>query len=309
MPHLSIIIPVLNESSLIPELIKRVKFNAQIVTEDFEVILIDDGSEDKTWNEIKCYGSLDHRIKGLKFSRNFGHHYAITSGLNFSKGEWAIVMDGDLQDRPEVIPELYKKAQEGYEVVFVSRVNRPEKFYYKLAQKIFYWLLNLFSGLEFNSKQANFSIIKRNVVEAFNQFPENSRFYVSTIKWLGFETAAIEADHGERFSGKPSYTLRKRFKLAIDIILAFSNKPLRVIIYLGIFLSIFSIFLVINFVTENRKVLNLVNTKEFSTIIVSTMGGVILMVLGVIGIYVGNIYTQVKQRPLYVVSEKMNFPN
>jgi dolichol-phosphate mannosyltransferase len=307
MNKLTIVIPVFNESTLIEELIKRVKINAQLVTPNYEIIIVDDGSADETWNKIKLEATKDMRIKGIKFSRNFGHHYAITAGINAAECEWLVVMDGDLQDRPEVIPDLFKKAQEGYEVVFVSRMNRPEKIYYRLAQKIFYQILNLFSGLEFNSKHANFSIIKQNVVGAFNQFPENARFYVSTIKWLGFKTISIEADHGERFSGKPSYTLRKRFKLATDIILAFSNKPLRMIVYLGISLSIFSIFLVSILLIQNKYILNLINGKAFSTIAIFMIGGAILMVLGVIGIYIGNIYTQVKQRPLYVISEKINF--
>lgn len=306
MPHVTVVIPVLNEGSLINELVNRVNLNVQILTQDYEIIIVDDGSVDDTWTKIKRNALDDERIKGIKLSRNFGHHYAITAGIHASESDWLVVMDGDLQDRPEVIPELYKKAQEGYEVVFVSRMNRPEKLYYKVAQKLFYKLLNLFSGLDFNSKQANFSIIKKNVVNAFNLFPENSRFYVSTIKWLGFKTSFLNADHGTRFSGSPSYTLRKRIKLAMDIILAFSNKPLQIIAYLGIVSSIFSSFLVSLLLIGKTSIFEKIDGAVISTVVLFVISGVILLVLGVLGIYIGNIYTQVKQRPLYVISEKVN---
>lgn len=303
MTHLSVVVPVFNESSLIGELIKRVTNNAKSITEDFEIIIVDDGSEDDTWNLIENEVIKEKRIKGIKFSRNFGHHYAITAGLHNSSGEWVVVMDGDLQDRPEVIPDLYKKAQEGFEVVFVSRQNRPEKLYYRIAQKIFYWILNSLSGIDFDSRQANFSIISKKVVEAFRNFPEHARFYGSTIMWLGFKRSFIIADHGERFSGKPSYTLRKRIRLASDIILSFSERPLRFVIGLGIVLSTLSsvagIWIVFGSFKWGFSVIgwsSLISTIFFST-------GVILIVLGVVGIYVGEIFNQVKNRPLYVVDE------
>ena len=150
MTHLSVVIPVYNESSLIDELLKRVKTNVKSITEDYEIIIVDDGSQDNTWNSIENEAKSESRIKGIKFSKNFGHHYAITAGLHNSKGEWVVVMDGDLQDRPEVIPELYKKSQEGFDVVFVSRQNRPESLHYRVTQKIFYWLLRVLSGIDFD---------------------------------------------------------------------------------------------------------------------------------------------------------------
>jgi glycosyltransferase involved in cell wall biosynthesis len=307
MIHLSIVIPVLNESSLVSELINRVKFNAESITQNYEIIVIDDGSADETWLRIYEHALSDKKIKGIRFSRNFGHHYAITAGLHHTSGDWVVVMDGDLQDRPEVIPELYFKAQEGHEVVFVSRVNRPEAIYYKFLQKLFYGILNLLSGLDFDSKNANFSIIHRKVVNAFKLFPENSRFYVSTIKWLGFKTTSIYANHGERFSGTPSYTLRKRFKLAFEIILAFSNKPLRVIIYLGMTFSIFTMIIVTMLIFGVTPSIGKLDSEVLLTLGLFFLGGVILMVLGILGIYIGNIYTQVKGRPLYIISEEINF--
>ena len=306
MVHLSVVIPVYNESSLIDELVKRVKTNAQLITEDYEIIIVDDGSQDNTWNSIENEAKLEKRIKGIKFSRNFGHHYAITAGLHNSIGEWVVVMDGDLQDRPEVIPDLYKKAQEGFDVVFVSRQNRPEELYYRIAQKIFYWILRSLSGLDFDSRQANFSIINTKVVEAFKKFPENARFYGSTIKWLGFKRSFILADHGVRHSGKPSYTIRKRFKLASDIILSFSERPLKLAIGFGLLISSISILLALWIFYGTFKWGY--SVTGWSSVIVSILfsSGIILTVLGIIGIYLGRIFQEVKRRPLFIISETFN---
>jgi len=305
--HLSVVIPVYNESSLIGELIKRVQTNLKLITEDYEIIIVDDGSQDNTWISIETEMKLENKVKGIKFSKNFGHHFAITAGLEYSSGEWVVVMDGDLQDRPEVIPDLYKKSQEGFDVVFVSRQNRPEKLYYRIAQKFFYWILKLLSGIDFDSRQANFSIINKKVVEAFGNFPENARFYASTIKWLGFDRSFIVADHGKRYSGKPSYTLKKRLNLASDIILSFSNRPLKLAIYFGVFLSFSSIAAVI-YITY-RAIFYGFEIKGWASImaLILFVGGIILIILGVLGIYIGRIFVEVKKRPLYIISQKINF--
>ena len=303
---LSVVIPVLNEEFNVNKLVDELKKNVLKISEDFEIIFIDDGSVDDTWAVIEKEAKLDNRIIGLKLSRNFGHHYAITAGIHQAIGNWVVVMDGDLQDRPDVIPHLVEKANQGFDVVFVNRVDRPESLSYKVLQKIFYSILRFLSGFDFDSRQANFSIISRKVVEAFKSFPENARFYGSTIKWLGFKVSSIDASHGKRFQGKPSYTLRKRFKLASDIILAFSDRPLRMAIGLGITISLLSILMVIWIVigvySWGFTVIgwpSLVAAIFFST-------GIILIVLGIIGVYLGQIFREVKSRPLYIISETTN---
>jgi dolichol-phosphate mannosyltransferase len=306
MTHLSVVIPVLNEETLIQELITRVTLNCKMITDDYELIIVDDGSQDNTWLKISEASNLNKKIKGLKFSRNFGHHYALTAGLHETIGEWVVVMDGDLQDRPEVIPDLYKKSQEGYDVVFVSRKNRPERIYYRALQKIFYWFLKSLSGLNFDSSQANFSIINRKVVDAFKSFPENARFYGSTIMWLGFKRSKIFADHGKRLSGKPSYTLKKRLRLASDIILSFSERPLKFAIGVGIILSTISIlvaaWIIYAAISWGYSV------TGWTSLIFSIFffSGIILVFLGIIGIYLGRVFQEVKRRPLFVVSERLN---
>jgi dolichol-phosphate mannosyltransferase len=306
MAELSIVAPVFNESDTVSEFIKQVVQNALQITNDYELILVDDGSQDDSWNIIQKEAILNKKIRAFKFSRNFGHHYAITAGLFKSTGEWIVVMDSDLQDRPEVISDLYTKAKQGFEIVFVSRKDRPESYFYLAMQKSFYLILNLFSGIKFNHRQANFSIINRKVVEAFKQFPENARFYGSTIKWLGFKSTDIEARHGERFSGIPSYTIKSRLKLASDIILAFSERPLKIAIYAGLAMSINSVFIICwilwGAVNSNFEVLG------WPSLIASIflIGGVILVVLGIIGIYIGSIFSEVKKRPLYIISDEIN---
>jgi glycosyltransferase involved in cell wall biosynthesis len=306
---LSVVVPLLNEEGIVEELIKRINGSVEEVSENYEIILVDDGSTDGTWEKIRLSSKINLKVKGIKLSRNFGHHYAISAGLHNAKGEWVVVMDGDLQDRPEVIPNLLKKAQEGFDVVFVSRNKRPESLFYRIFQKFFYIILNRLSGIDFDSRQANFSIINRKVVEAFKKFPENSRFYGSTIKWLGFKRSYIEAEHGRRFSGKPSYTIRKRLNLAFDIILAFSDRPLKFAIGLGLFLSgvsfLILIWVLIGYMSWGFTVIGW--PSLIASIFLSS--GAILVVLGVIGIYLGRVFNEVKSRPLYLVEDKVNMEN
>jgi glycosyltransferase involved in cell wall biosynthesis len=306
MIKLSVVIPVLDESLLIKELIERVVSNVEKITQNYEVLIVDDGSKDSTWQKIESEAKNEKRIKGIRLSRNFGHHYAISAGIHRADGEWVVVMDGDLQDRPEVIPELYSKAQEGFDIVFVSRQNRPEKIYYKVAQKLFYWMLKVLSGIDLDSRQANFSIINSKVVEAFRSFPEYARFYGSTIKWLGFQRTQIFADHGKRFSGQTSYTLKKRIKLALDIIVAFSDRPLKFAIGFGILISMMSILLAI-WIAFSSIYYGYEVTGWASIICISLFStGVLLVLFGIFGIYLGRIFDQVKQRPLYIISKEIN---
>ena len=309
MVKISVVIPVFNEELLINELIKRVTENILTITKMYEVIIIDDGSVDKTWLQIQNEVNKSEKIKGIRFSKNFGHHYAITAGLNQVIGEWTIVMDGDLQDRPEVIPKLYQKAIEGYDIVFVSRKNRPESNTYKILQKIYYIVLRKLSGIDFDYRQANYSIISQKVVQAFNLFPETARFYGSTIKWLGFNRTYIEADHGQRFSGSPSYSIRKRIRLALDIIFSFSERPLKFSIYLGAIMSIGSI--ICGLFLFYRYLRNGFSVEGWASIIISIylLSGIILLMIGVFGIYLGRVFTEVKKRPLYIIAEQANPDN
>jgi dolichol-phosphate mannosyltransferase len=305
MQDICVVAPIYNEEQTVSEFVKQVTNTLTQISIDYQIILVDDGSKDNSWEKIKKEVLSNSNIRGIKLSRNFGHHYAISAGLHKANSKWTVVMDSDLQDRPDVIKDLYSKAKEGYEVVFVSRINRPESFGYLFLQKLFYKLLNLFSGLKFNSRQANFSIIEDKVVDAFRQFPENSRFYGSTIKWLGFKTTEINAPHGTRFSGKPSYTIKKRVKLALDIILSFSDRPLKFAIYFGTFMALLAIIISVWIVwgALNNEFVVLGWASLMASIFF--VGGSILIVLGILGTYLGRVFNEVKNRPLYVISDEI----
>jgi dolichol-phosphate mannosyltransferase len=303
---INVVAPIYNEEGLVKEFVKQVSINLETFTKDYKILLIDDGSKDKSWNEITEICENNRKIIGIKLSKNFGHHYAITAGIHNSDSEWVVVMDSDLQDRPEVIPELFQKATEGFDVVFVNRTNRPESFWYKSLQKIFYFILRVLSGIKFDSNQANFSIINKKVVEAFKQFPEQSRFYGSTIKWLGFKKSYIRAQHGKRFHGKPSYTFKKRIRLASDIILAFSDRPLKFAAYLGLIISLIS-FIMIGWIIFQvlRDGFSVVGWASLMASIF-LIGGMLIFILGIVGIYISKIFNEVKHRPLFVIENKLN---
>lgn len=306
MTHISVVAPIYNEEQNIEEFASRVKIALEKISTDYKIFFIDDGSKDGSWLKIKKLSENDNKITGLKFSKNFGHHYAITAGLNHVDSDWVIVMDTDLQDRPEVIPELYQKAQEGFDVVFVSRINRPESITYRSLQKLFYFILKVSSGIKFDSSQANFSIISRKVVEAFNKFPEQARFYGSTILWLGFKRTSINAEHGTRFKGKPSYNFKKRLKLASDIILAFSDRPLKFAVVIGLLFSLIS--LVMTIYVLFRALFDEFTVTGWASLILSIflIGGVQISILGILGIYISKVFNEVKSRPLYLIDEKIN---
>jgi dolichol-phosphate mannosyltransferase len=307
MKEICVVAPIYNEEQIIEEFVKQVSKQLELITGDYQIILIDDGSKDKSWQLISLICQSNKKVVGLKLSKNFGHHQAITAGLDNSNANWTIVMDSDLQDRPEVIPEMYRKAKQGFDVVFVNRVDRPESYFYKILQKTFYFMLRLLSGIKFNSSQANFSIISNDVVNAFRNFPEQARFYGSTILWLGFKRGQISSRHGKRFKGKPSYSVKKRIKLAADVILAFSDRPLKFAIYLGLFmvLILLAVIFYISFLLYFKSI-------EFTNNIIILLLFFIqstfqILILGILGIYISRIFAEVKRRPIYILEEKINY--
>jgi glycosyltransferase involved in cell wall biosynthesis len=304
MTLINVVVPLYREESLVEELHNRVTKALKKISTSYKIILVDDGSDDLTWQKISEIAKKDKKVQGVRLSRNFGHHYALTAGLHETDADWIVVMDGDLQDRPEVIPDLWNKAQEGYDVVFVSRMRRPEGLIYRAAQKLFYAGLRRLSGIKFDSTQANFSIVSRKVIDAYKSFGENARFYNSTITWLGFNRASVSAEHGTRHSGRPSYTLKKRFQLAGDIIFSFSERPLKFSIYLGLVMAALAFsylfWVLIGAITWGFTV------EGWSSVMAGIFltGGIILVVLGITGIYIGRIFREVKNRPLYVIGER-----
>jgi polyisoprenyl-phosphate glycosyltransferase len=307
--HISIVSPVYKSEDIVEELVLKVKKNVELITEDFEFILVNDSSPDNSWEKIIDETLKDKRIKGINLSRNFGQHYAITAGLEYVTGDWVVVLDCDLQDRPDEILNLYNKAQEGWDIVLANRVNRKDKFFKRLFSKLFYFSYNYLSGINNNSSIANFGIYSYKVINEYNKMKELYRSFPSLIKYLGFKTCEIEVNHSKRLKGGSSYSISKLISLAGEVILSNSNKPLKVSIKIGTLISGLSFFIGIYNIIANLK--GFIKVPGFTSIIFSIwfLGGIILIFLGILGIYIGKIFDQVKGRQLFIVSDLKNIEN
>lgn len=306
---ISVIIPVYKNEPFIDELVSRLKVTLNTITHDFEIIFVNDGSPDRSWERIKENAQTDPRVMGIRFSRNFGQHVAITAGLDYSTGNWAVVMDGDLQDKPEEIIKLYQKIGEGYDVVFARRHRRRDGLFKKMASTLFYKMMDLLTGERSDSTVANFGIYSRKAIDYFNRMRERSRLFPLFIRWLGFKTAYVDVDHGERNSGKSAYTFSKKINLALDTIISISNKPLKLSIKFGFLLSFFSllygIFLIIKYLVWDIPV------QGWTSLMVSIyfLSGLLLSMGGILGLYIGKVFDEVKNRPLYVIDEIVRLEN
>lgn len=305
-PLFSIVSPVYKAEKIVPELVKRIMNSVKTITEDFEIVLVCDGSPDNSWLSIKEECAKDKRVVGINLSRNFGQHYAITAGMRYAKGEWIVLMDCDLQDRPEEIPRLYEKACEGYDIVQSRRVHRKDGFFKRLSSKAFHVVFDWFSGMKTDNSISNLGIYSRKVIDAFNGMQETSRSFGTLLSYVGFHKCTIDVEHSERFEGRSSYSFRSLMKLMFDVTISNSNKPLRIITVFGFLFSFLAFLLALYNLIAHW--VGIVNVQGFTTTVFSIwfVGGVILMVLGVVGLYIGKIFNQVKQRPLYIVAEEIN---
>ena len=303
---ISVVIPVYGCRAAIPELHRRLCESLEKISKAFEIILVDDYCPQNSWEEIQKVCEKDKRVIGIHMARNFGQIRAITAGLDKSRGDWVVVMDCDLQDRPETIPELYQKAQEGYDVVFARREGRKDSAITKFLSKCFYKVYDYFTDGTFVSSICNFSISKRKVIDYYCRMREQNRAYTMFIRWLGFKQTAIDMPADERFEGKSSYNLKRKLKMAFEIITSQSNKPLLFSVKLG-FVSAFLALIYIIYLVFREIILGDV-LVGWTSIVASIylMGGIILCAIGVVGIYVGNIFNEAKNRPLYVIDECLN---
>lgn len=303
--EVSVVIPVYKAEENLDELVERLKSQLELITNSYEIILVDDGSPDDSWHKIltnsKCYPEY---IKGVKLSRNFGQHYAITAGIDYCVGKWTIVMDCDLQDRPEEIPKLYKKALEGYDIVLASRSKRKDKFFKATFSKIFHLILSYLTGTYHDARIANFGIYSNKVINGVRDMRESIRYFPTMVKWVGFKYTTIPVEHSERSKGKTTYNFKKLLNLALDIILAYSDKPIRLSIKFGFLISLISFLfaLVVFYFALTGKVL--VSGYASLIISISFFSGMIISILGIIGLYVGKTFEVTKKRPLYFVDEK-----
>lgn len=304
---ISVVSPVYKGEKMLAELVRRNVEALKTITEEYEIILVNDASPDESWREIVKECQKNPKVKGLNLSRNFGQHYAITAGLSYATGEWVVVMDCDLQDRPEEIPNLYAKAQEGYDIVLAQRVNKQFGFFKRLSSSVFHYMFDKLSGSKTDESVANFGIYSKQVIAEYNKVPEYARSFQSIIGYLGFKTTAIEVEHAERAEGKSSYNLSRLLKLSFDIIISNSNKPLRVAVSLGFGMSLLSFVLAAYNVIA--RLIGIIQVEGFTTTVFSIwfVGGLMLFVMGILGLYIGKIFDQVKGRQLFIVKDKLNF--
>ena len=303
---LSIVSPVYKAEKIVDELVKRIHKAVSEITQDYEIILVEDGGGDESWEKIEKHSSLDKRVKGIKLSRNFGQHNAITAGLDKCIGDWVVVMDCDLQDRPEEIERLYKKALEGYDIVMAQREERKDKFFKLLMSNIFYHLFSYFTGFKHEKTVANFGIYKNSVIKVVTKMREPIRSFSLMVRWVGFKKIYVPVEHNQRFEGKSSYNWRQLIRFAFDIIISYSDKPLKLIIKIGFIISIISFFISVYYLL--RFLFIGISVQGYTSIIISIwfLGGLIIFILGTIGLYLSKTFDAIKNRPLYVISEIKN---
>ncbi|UTA68385.1 glycosyltransferase family 2 protein [Emticicia sp. 21SJ11W-3] len=308
---ISIVIPIFNEEENLQNLYNRLTSAAPSWSEDYEIVLVDDGSRDQSLTMMRVMAAKDPRVKVVKLSRNFGHQPAISAGIKVAKGDAIVIMDGDLQDPPEELNRFLNKWREGYEVVYAVRTKRKEGFFKKVAYSAFYRILAWISDIEIPLDSGDFCVMDRKVVNVLvEEMPEQIRFVRGMRAYAGFKQVGVTYERAERAAGEVKYTFKKLVQLALDGLFGFSSFPLRLATYMGFLISIPSFFLGTFFILHR-----LIGFKVFGHAPEETPGtaslavgmyflsGVILIILGILGEYIGRIYIEVKKRPFFVIDE------
>jgi dolichol-phosphate mannosyltransferase len=306
--HLTVVIPLYNEETNLPELLRRVRAALDGAGIPYRLLFVNDGSRDGTLRLLKSLAAGDDRIRVLSFSRNFGHQISISAGIAHADGDAAVVMDGDLQDPPEVIPDMLLRWSEGYDVVYAVRKKRKEGVLKRAGYSLFYRLLRTISSVEIPLDSGDFSLMDSRVVNLLRSFPERNRFLRGLRSWVGFRQTEWTYERMARHSGRPKYRTRHLLKLAMDGFFAFSTVPLQLATYLG-FLAAGLGFLYLIYALASRFLYN--NPAGWTSLaaIVLFLGGTQLLILGILGEYLGRVYEEVKQRPLYILDERIGFPD
>ncbi|MBW7652184.1 glycosyltransferase family 2 protein [Anoxybacillus sp. ST4] len=304
MVKYSVVIPVYNEALVIRETYKRLKRVMEQTDGAYELLFVNDGSKDETLDLLKELAVRDDTVKYLNFSRNFGHQIAITAGMDYASGEAIVIIDADLQDPPELILDMIEKWKEGYDVVYAKRTKRKgETFFKKITAYAFYRLLRAATEIDIPLDTGDFRLIDRKVRDQLVGMRERSRFVRGLVSWVGFNQTAIEYERDERFAGETKYPLKKMIRFSLDGITSFSYKPLKLASLLGFLLSVVSVGWMA--VVLYLKLFTDATVTGWSSLVMAVLffNGVVLMMLGVIGEYIGRIYDEVKQRPLYILRE------
>lgn len=309
IPKYSFVIPIYNEEATIAELYRRVSGVMDRLEAATELILVNDGSRDRSLEIMRELHEKDPRVCYLSLARNFGHQIAVTAGLNFVRGRVTVILDADLQDPPELIPQMIERWQQGFDVVYAQRIQRKREGWFKrFTAYVFYRLLKNLADVDIPTDTGDFCLMDRRVVDVLNAIPERNRYIRGLRSWVGFRQTAIQFERDPRFAGEVKYTFRKSFALAINGLVSFSKVPLRLSTYLGLFAALVALIMAVlvlywRIVYPNSPITGL------SAIIVAIffLGAVQLLSIGILGEYIGRIYEEVKNRPLYTLSEVAGF--
>jgi polyisoprenyl-phosphate glycosyltransferase len=306
MKKISVVSPVYQAAPIVPRLVSEVSSALGELTDSFEIILVDDRSRDDSWNAIKQECNQNPCVKGLRLSRNFGQHSAITAGLGLAKGDWIVVMDCDLQDRPDQISTLYHKALEGYDIVFARRKVRRDSRLKRFYSRAFYAAFSYLTETSQDAAIANFGIYHQKVIEAVLDMDDNIRYFPAMVQWVGFKSTRVDVEHSLRVYGESTYNLRRLLRLAVNNIISFSDKPLRLVAQGGLILSIISFAIGLFYLVG--YLLGLIRVAGYASLIISIWltAGINIFVLGLVGIYVGKAFEKIKGRPIYIIDEAVN---
>ncbi len=304
VPDISIVVPVYGSDGTLDPLYKRVVATVEKIPASFELVLVDDCGPGNSWEIINKMARNDPRVTGIKLSRNFGQHKAIMAGVDIARGNWLVIMDCDLQDRPEEIARLWAKAQEGNDVVAGRRVKRQDGFFKCFSSRLFHWFFGFMTNRRSDAAQSNFGIYSRKVVDTVKTLLEYPGIFPFLVRQAGFEVITIEIEHGRRTEGKSSYTLGRKLSLAIDIIFYYSNKPLRMFIHFWLLMAL-TIFCCGTWCFTRHFLFDYISADWISVMFsLFFLSGILVLVTGIRGVYIGRFSNQVKERPLYVVKDR-----
>jgi dolichol-phosphate mannosyltransferase len=309
--EISVVVPIYNEEGNIPQMYERLTKVLKEICSSYEIIFVNDFSKDNSLSIIKDLSKKDNSVQYVSFSRNFGHQVAVSAGLDYSKGDAVAIIDGDLQDPPELIKEMYAKYKEGYKVVYAKRSARKGvNIFKKAAYKLFYRILDKLTDVKIPLDTGDFRLIDRVIINHLKQMPERNKFLRGQIAWIGYKQTCVEYVRDPRFSGKTGYSFSKLMKLAIDGITGFSSRPLKFASNMGIVVSVFS-FCIIVYALISHYLLHTPPLRGWTSVIISVsfIGGVQLITIGIIGEYISRINNDVRKRPLYIVEESSGEEN
>ena len=303
---LSVVSPVYHGENMLEELVARISKAVAPLTSDYEIILVNDGSPDASWEGIKTLCARDTKVKGINLAHNFGQPYAITAGLSYAQGDYIAVIDCDLQNKPEDLPALFLKAMEGYDIVSARRVHRDDTFLKRMSSAVFHRVYDFLSGFSTDKAIAEFGVYSKRIVKVYCSIPEYSRSFVELIHTLGLRKTGIDVMHDHRLEGKSSYNLTRLLRLSFNAIISNSNRPLQLAVTLGFIMSLFSFLMAVYNIFAKFAGWNEVAGYTTTVFSIWFVGGLLLFMMGILGLYIGKIFDQVKGRPVFIVQDTLN---